>query len=463
MDLAEVFAYHIASIGYQDIPFEARETAKKSVLDTLGVIACASTLGRGCKETVELIKEMGGKEESTIIGFGGKVPALLAAFANGAMGHHLDYDDTHDGGVVHPGVPTVCAGFATSEQKGKVTGREFITALVLGSDMLCRLGLAVTQRPSGWAQDWWLPLTLGGFGATATACKILGLGETKIANAFGLALHQAGGTTEIAHSLESEIRGMYPGFAAKAGVLSALLAERGITGSRNSLEGEHGLFNVFFGGEYDQLSLTTNLGKKFESSQVSFKPWPSCRYTHSYIEATLGIMREYNIQPDEIEEVTPVVSQFLGDLLCEPLEQKRNPKSLMDAKISLPFVLAVAVSRGKVALGDFTPERLDDPATYRLAQRVTYRVDAALAGQYGIAAGVVEIKTKGGRVFSKRVDNAYGHPKNPISRENIIRKFRECVSYSAKPISRVKADQVIDLAMNLEGVDNVNEVIQLIG
>lgn len=461
MDAAMALADNVVSVSYEDIPSDARDATKKSILDTLGVILAGSTVDKTCKELVELTKEGGGKEESTIIAFGGKVPSWMAAFANGSMSHAADYDDIHDPAKCHPSAHTIPAAFAIAERVGKVRGTEFIAAVASGIDVVCRLGLALTKPVSEYG--WFLPLLLGYFSSTAAAGKLLGLSKEQLVSAFGITIHQAAGSMEMGFDTSCTIRAIRDAFSAKTGVLSALMAQRGIKGVENSLEGRAGLFNLYFGGEYDPASLTAELGKRFEGTNVSFKPWPACRHSHTYIDATLRLVREHDIKSEAVEQITAVVGGS-AQQLCEPLEERRRPKLSIQAKVSIPFTIAVAVARRQAVIGDFLPEGLKDPAVLQIAEKVIYRSDPRLVGiGGGTAPGVVEIKTRDGKLYSERVDFAYGHPRNPLSMEDLIEKFRDCARYSARPLSKDRVDRVIQLVTKLEEVEDIGQVTQLLG
>jgi 2-methylcitrate dehydratase PrpD len=459
MDASFQLAANIVGVSYEDLPPEVRDVTKKSILDTLSAILAGSTAESACKEIVELVKEGGGKEESNIIAYGGKVPAWMAAFANGAMSHAADYDDVHDEAKCHPSAHTVPAALAAAQRAGKVDGKEFITAVAAGIDVVCRLGFALTEPMS--EIDWFLPVVLGTFSSTAAAGRLLGLSKEQVVSAFGIAIHQAAGSKEMGSDIKSVIRAIRDAFSAKAGVLSALMAQRGITGVENSLEGKAGLFNLYFKGEYDPRRLTDALGKRFEGVNVSFKPWPACRGSHSYIDATLHLVREHDIKPQDIGEITAVVDANRKPL-CEPLEARRKPALSIHAKLNIPFPVAVAVARRQVVIGDFLPEALKDPKVLQIAEKVNYRFDPQLKGAPGTLPAIVEIKTKDGKRYSKRVDYPYGSPQNPLSMEDLVAKFRDCARYSARPISKDKVDRVIQLVTELENVPNVGQVIQLI-
>ncbi len=459
-DVVYLLAKNVVATSYSNLPKETVDVTKKSIIDTLGVIIGASGTMSSVKPIVDLVKEAGGKEESTILGFGGKVPAWMAAFVNGALAHCLDYEDLNHKAGGHPSAGTVPAGFATAERLGNVSGKEFITAITLGNDLFCRLSYSVTRHAI-----WHKSPVFGVFAAAATSGKLLGLGEEKMVNALGLAFCQAAGTMELRWGIGSDIGGMRDAFPNKAGVLSALMAQRGVVGIRNSLESRGGLYKVYFGGKYDRNELTADLGRKFEGSEVGFKPWPACGETHVYIDATLAIVQEHDIHPDDIEEV--IIS--VGDAprpLCQPLEVRRKPTTTLDAKYSLPFTVAVAIVRRKVVIEDFTPDGLKDEAVLTLAQKVTpkydpeFDVEKSLAP--GRAPGKVEIKTKDGKLYSKRSDFPYGHPAKPMTWTDIIAKFKDCLTYSAKPVPKGNMEKVIYMVSKLEDEDDIGQIVRLL-
>jgi len=447
-------AEHIASTRYDDLPGTAVDMTKKSLLDGLGVILAAGAMGEGCQQFVSLAIAGGGKKESTIIGFDTKVPACMAAFANGSMSHALDFEDTHDEALVHPNAAAIPAALAVAESIGNVSGKQFITALALGSDIVSRLGLALNEDPIRYG--WYMPPILGAFGATAAACKLLNLSPEQILDAFSLTLCQATCSAELTHSPYSVVRAIRDAFSAKTGVLSALLAERGVTGFEQPIEGKAGLFRLYAREDYDLTVLRDGLGEIFEGTNVSFKPWPSCRGTHSFIETTLQIVNTHGIKPADIEDIKLIISPSpLNRALCEPLETKRNPRTAIDAKFSIPFVVAVALVHRGVTLNHFTPQALRDPEVLEVAQKVTYELDSKLEAKEGL----VELKTKHGVARLKTPEFAYGHPNNPISKESLVRKFIDCAGHSVKQIPRENLNKLIELISHLEDVKNIGEIL----
>jgi 2-methylcitrate dehydratase PrpD len=456
VEAAETLAQFAAGLKYEDAPIEVRQHTKRNILDTMGIIIAASTVAEGCKELVGLIRDGGGKEESTILGFGGKVPAWMAAFANGAMARALCYDDAHDDAATHPSSITVPVALAVAERVGTVGGKELITAVTLGNELICRMGLSVCLTPQGWGADWFLATVHGVFGGAAACGKLLGFDAGKMQNAFGIALFDSAGTMEAVNPGSiATIGGMATGFTAKASVLSALMAERGIAGAKNSLEGKAGLYNVYFRGNYDRDVLLGELGNKFDCAGISIKPWPAVRNYHGYIEATLGLVREHDIPCQDIRQITVFIARAGERLQCQPA----GPNAAVRC---LPYLIAVAAAKRRVTIRDIAPEALREPATLELAQRVIPQFDERFSITSRMGSGKVQIELRNGKSHSKELDIAYGHPQNPIAWQDLIGKFRECASYSAKPISKQNVEEVIDMVNHLEEIDSVSRVLQIL-
>lgn len=465
-DAAFAFAKNVVNIKYEDIPPEATEVTKTDILDTLGVAIAASTTTSACREMAELVKEIGGKEESTIIAYGGKVPCYMAAFVNAALAHSLHYDDLFDAYSVHAGCILLPSALAIAERVGEVSGKEFITAYTLGLEVMSRLGRAAF--PPVLFRDWvlygWLPTQLFGyFGAAAVAGRLLGLDEEKMVSAFGLAYCQTAGSFEPLHGVGAD-KGIYPSYSAKSGVLSALMAQRGIAGPRNSLEGDAGLFNVYFQGEYDPASLTIHLGKSFEGVGLGFYAFPCCGFTQSYIAIALRMVDEHKVRPQDVEAIKVFVGPK-AQHTCEPSQIKRNPRNMEEAQFSLPFTVATAIAKGKPRIKHFTSDGIKDPEILRLSNKVICEFNPDYDRHYGtgVSPARVEITLKGGEVLrSEDKGFRYGHPQNPISKEDLVEKFRDCTSYSAKPLPKDSVEKVIRMVGNLEELEDVSQIIQLV-
>lgn len=459
MDTSYTLSEHIVKTRYEDLPAEVVNVAKRSILDTIGVILAASTLGEsGVKGIVNLVKQGGGRAESTILGFGGKTVSWMAGLANGAMVHQLDYDDCHDVGVVHPGAATVPSALAISERQGNITGREFIAAVALGTDVVCRLSLPLTRDvfDYGFARTG----TIGKYGATVAAGKLLGLDVAQMVSAFGIVLNQASISHESSYMGGSDIRAIRDGFGAQAGILSSLLALNGVIGENTGLDGKFGLYNLMFLGDSDPAKVTADLGKKYLGVEVSLKPWPCCRNIHGFVEAALELKKEQDFRPQDIAEIV-AVSGGLRKTYYEELDRRRRPKSSTDAKFSLPFVLGAALVRDDVLLEDFSAQGRENPSALEVAQIVKYRFDEKYKRE-GIEIGTVEILLKDGKKYLKEVPFAYGHPENPIKQDDLHKKFRDCAKYSFRPLTGARVEKIIKTTEDLEKVKDMREFVKLL-
>jgi 2-methylcitrate dehydratase PrpD len=446
---------NIVNINYEDLPLEVVEKTKRHILDILGVMFPPSTLERGCQVLNEITKEGNGRPESTLIGFGGKVPCWMAAFVNGSLCHSMDYDDILDESPSHPSGNTFPAALAIAEKLGNVSGKEFITAIALGIDLNVRLSCA----PKGSAiEDYpWFPISVfGGFSATAAAGKLLGFNVEKMVNAFGIALDRASGITESIFSPTSEIRAIRDGFGNREGVFAALMAQKGITASRDIIET---LYKVFYRNNYDSSLLLANLGSEFMGQKVSLKAWPCCRATHMYIQAALDIANSYDVDPEKINEIILTVGRLGRDYLCNPPEAKQRPKLSINAKASLPFIMGVVFTKRRLHIEDFLPENLEDSRVLEVAERVKYEFDEL---SKAVTPTTVEVKIQDRGSLLKRGDILYGHPANPMSDGDIVAKFKDCTRYAKKALSEEKINHLVEKILRLETVKNMEEITQVL-
>jgi len=457
MDAIYTLAKAIVNTNYEKLPTDVVEITKKQILDSLGV-GLAGSGGAGVNKLVEIVKDWGGKKESRVWVYGDKLPCLTTAQVNATMIHAMDFDDTHDACVLHPSAAVVPTGFAIAERLGGIDGKKLITGVALGVDFVSRLCLATTVPMV--ERGWHFTALHGGFGAAAVAGKLLELDEETLVNAFGIAYHQAGGNI-LCIDDGAMTKRAGPGFSARNGIMAALMAQKGITGGKNVLEGPHGLFNVYHRGDYNPEVLTANLGEKFEGINVSFKPYPCCRYSHPAIDAVLALVREHNFKAEDVDNVTILVGRSCWDLLCQPLSIKQNPMNIVDSQFSLPWAVACAIAHSKVGIADFTTQAIRDSAVLALSNKVMPKLDEGLS-QKGIEVTTVKIETKDGEVYSKRVGISYGNPRNPMSMDAIVAKFRDCASFAAKPVSQKNVEKLIRLVCQLETVSDVGQIIRLL-
>jgi len=457
MDAIYTLAGNIIDTNYENLPAEVVKATKRLFMDGLGV-GLAGSAEAGVSELIDIVRDWDGRKESTVWVYGDRLPCVSAAQANATMIHALDYDDTHDVAILHASSVAVPTALAIAEKLGGVDGKRLITAVALAVDLAARLCLA--NKVSVFDRGWHYTVLHGNFSAAAIAGKLLGLDEETLVSAFGLAYHQAGGNLQCLHDGTLAKRAG-PGFAARNGIMAVLMAQKGITGAKNVLQGRDGLFNVYHRGDYNPEVLTANLGEKFEVVNLSFKPYPCCRNTNPPIDATLAMVGEYNIKAEDVDSVTVYVGKGAMGLVCEPLNTKQNPSTTVDAQFSIPWTVASAIVQGKVGIAEFTPQAIKDKAVLTLSNKVTPKLDESL-NRMGVSPAIVEIKTKDGKVYSKRVDTPYGSPENPMSMDAMAAKLRDCASHAAKPLSQKNVEKLIQLVSQLEAVSDVEEVVRLL-
>jgi 2-methylcitrate dehydratase PrpD len=455
-DVVRHFADHIAGTTYERLPPLAVEAAKKSIFDTLGVILAASGMEPSVRGVVDLVREAGGRPESTVLAFGDRVPALTAALANGAMAHCLDFDDQTPWGQ-HSASSVVPAALAVAERRGGVSGREMVAAVAAGQDVFARL-----RRNVGWRKDWNLSTVLGVFAGAAAAGRLLKLPPERLAHALGIASMQSSGVMEVVAGTGSNLRALYAGFSAKGAVLAAVLAEKGVTGVENLFEGEYGVFATYFGGRYDRDAMLAGLGLDYQGSTTLYKLWPAVGTAHSHIQATVDIVAGHDLAVDDIEQIRVHVGDY-HDLMCRPLETRRAPGTLVDAKFSLPFLVAVAAIRRGVRVADFSAEALRDPRVLEVARRVVPVPDPALDWKLELPPGRVEIVLRDGRRFSQVGDPVPGSPEAPLTWDDLRQKFADCAAVAVTPLTDQRIEAAARMAQNLEELDDVTELVRALG
>jgi 2-methylcitrate dehydratase PrpD len=457
MDATYEFAQNFVNTTFDDLPMEVVEITKKEVLDTLAV-AAAGFGQPGPKELMEMVQEWGGKEEATVIGCGQKVPAPNAAQVNATLTHTRDYDDVHEQAVMHPGVVTIPPAMAMAELKGGLNGKEFITAVALGVDMICRLGLGTRPGVSPIQTGWHFTALYGYPTAALTAGKVLGLDEEQMVNAFGIAYHQCSGNGQC--TVDGALtKRMGPGFSVRGGVTAALLAQRGVTGAKNCLEGECGLFKVYHHGEYDRQILTHDLGTFFEGINVSIKPYPCCRGVHPAIDAALAIKGKHDINPKEIKEILFATGAANYKLLCTPFEAKVHPRNPVDAQFSIPWGIATVFTKGRVTMGDYTPEAIKDKDVLELTGKLKAEVDHSLDNPRGIEPARIKVLMNNGDTFTEQVQFALGTPNRPISFDDCVKKFEDIVSFTGGWMKEENVKKAIGFVADLEKKQNVIDLI----
>jgi 2-methylcitrate dehydratase PrpD len=256
--------------------------------------------------------------------------------------------------------------------------------------------------------------------------------------------------------------------ASKSGVFSALLAEKDFKGNRNIFQGPHGYFQQYHGEGGDLERLTSGLGQRYEMVEIGPKGYPCCRGMHASIDATMELASEHDIKPDDVEviivyesERNPIITSGGAD--PDLWGKNRRPQGDVDAQFSLPWGVATAIVKRDVFIENFTGDGLNNHQIQQIAERVKVEIDPELSQVDTMSTpSIVEIRTKSGEVFSKRVNFAKGNPSNPITTAQTIENFRRCAAGAAPPFSEAQAEKALQMMINLEGVGNVKELPQML-
>lgn len=441
--------HHLTKTQFDDLPEAVIDHTKKFILDSFGV-AIAGASAPGCKEIMELLRSWGGKPEATLLGYREKVPSPSAALGNSVMMHALDFDDTLDESALHAHVTVLPAALAVAESIGGISGKDLINAVTLGVDLVCRLGLA-TRRPLSWVRT----ATCGSFGAAAASGKILRLSQEEMWNALGIVYSQTSGNAQCLID-GGLVKRMQPGFSAKAGVLSAFLAQRGITGAKDVLEGPYGFFNLYERGDYDQERLYDELGNRFDGMKLSIKPYPSCRMTHASIDAAIAVRENDKLNPFEIEEVVVRVSRMVFDMVGGPFVIRENPQ--VDAQFSIPYNVAVGIIKGDVFLKDFDESSIRDPRVLELSKKIRVEADPTLP-ERDMGTADIQVKTRNA-IFREKVDQVKGNPLNPMDMNDCVKKFMKCVEYCENSALREGRRLILDRLFDLENLGDVSALMR---
>ncbi|MGD8324424.1 MAG: MmgE/PrpD family protein [Gammaproteobacteria bacterium] len=423
--LSDSVCEFLAQTSYDDLPDATRIAAKRAILDATGVIIAASGLSADTLPFIRLARSATGP--CTLLGYDDLVLPQMAAFGNGAMAHALDFEDAFDRAPCHPNAAAVPAAIAIAQAYGPVDGREFVTAITVGCELACRMALSLRQ---GLEENGWYPPTiLGAFGAAAAAARLLKLSAAQIRDALSLTLCQVTAPGEIKNSPGTVVRAVREAFPAQAAVISAVLAREGVRGFEAPLEGQDGFFRLYADGNYEPGALLDGLGSDLLIGQLSFKPWPTCRGTHAYVEIALGLRQKYGFRWTDIESVV-VDTGPVQQMLVDPLIRKQAPQTIIDAKFSIPFVVAMTFVRGRVTLEDFSDDVLGDPDILQMASHISPRAHPDW-GTGHATNGALTVTLTDGRALSGQVDNALGSPATPIATEALEEKFLGCCAHAA--------------------------------
>lgn len=454
--LSDAVCRTVAEYQADALPAAAGKAAKLALMDAIGVMLAASGLSPEVRPFVTLAKA-GGTGPCSVFGTGIAATAPMAALANGAMAHALDFEDAFDRAPGHPNASLVPALIALAQDGPPVPGPKFLAALALGGDLSCRLGLALRQEME--LGGWYPPPILAGLGAALGAARLLGLDAVATRDAMSLMMCQSVMPGEIKHSHGTVIRAVREGFPAQGAVVSALLAREGVAGFEEPLEGRSGFYALYAGGKFAPEDLLGGLGDQFHITDLTFKPWPSCRGTHAYIEMALDLSKRHGFGPHDVVSIEAGIDP-VQRMLAEPLARKQAPATVIDAKFSIPFCIALALAKGRVDLESFGSASLRDAAVLGLSGKVAPTPDSNPGWQRG-TGGRLAITLVDGRRLEASCSTALGSPEKPLQSAQLVEKFVDCAGRAARPLAEERARLLADRILDLETCADVGALLRV--
>jgi len=451
---SEQLAKWMGMLRFQDLPEDIVESTKLRILDTIGLALASNALdyGRAVRESA---LEMGPvvHNGARILGFGDSTSPMLAAFVNGALAEGFQYDDTHNETMINVSAPIVAAGLAVGEML-QASGVDVLTAIAGGIEVTCRLGCAA---PGAFHRGGFHPTgVVGALGACYVACRLLGLDYERTRHAIGIAGSMGAGVNE-AWSDGSWSQLMHPGWAAHGGIAAAIMGKNGFTGPANVLDGRHGVFRAHIQDPnypFDFDRMVTKLSRDWESRYISFKPYPCAHVLHAFIDALLYLHQHEGLKPDKVKQITCPVAEYMVGEVCEPMTEKLEPATYIQARNSLPYVLAEALHFGKVDFRSFNTKNIKNADILHLAHKITYVVDPDAPGSWQYKGWVV-VETTDGKSLERIEGYNRGSADNPMSVTDLAAKFQDNCALCLPN----KVDAIIDAVIALDQLANIKELV----
>ncbi len=448
--IAEGLASFVVGLRYEALPLPVVQKAKQCILDQLGVQVRGATLPH-VAPVLRFVNAMEAKPESTIVYHGGRTVVPYAAYCNAVFGHSCEFDDGLLG-AGHPGVCTVPVAMALGEKVG-ATGKDLITAIVAGYEVICQVGLPIHREM---LERGWHPLKVQGvFGAAATAAKLLGLSELETANALAIAGSDASGTMEYDQS-GGEVKRAHAGMLVRAGTQAALLAREGLTGPLTIFEGKRGIFRLFGNGGTIEMA---NLGREFNILNTIFKLYPAVGTIHAPLDAVRMIMAGHRFSHDEIDQINVWIAEWAvlhGGAIY-------HPHDVLSAQFSLPYSVALRLVKGSNDLSFYLdPQMWQDKAVLTVADKVKTMGMPIPRGDGELAARV-EIKLLDGRSLEAHQEFFRGHPRNPPGQKDLEAKFSELAGAVLPGIQVEGVKHAVEGLESMANLDRLRTLLVLSG
>ena len=442
---------YVCRTQFNEIPRNALKVIQNMLTGVFGTTIAGSG-SEGCDALVQYYRDQGGKEEATILIHGVKVPAQNAVMVNSVMARALDFDDAMAPGI-HIGASVVPAALGAAELAGGCSGKEFLTALALGTEIAARLNLTEATYdgfdPTG---------VCSVFAATVAAGRILQLNESEMWNALALAFNRSGGSFQCNIDGSLAVR-VIQGWVSQTGMHCAQLAKLGITGPKNFLDGVYGYFHLFGRDVISSDACVQGLGERFDLQKVIFKKYPSCGLTLGCTDVTLAFLEEKGLAPDDIDRIEVRVPPYAFKLVGHPFEIGDNPK--VNAQFSIQYCVANALLRKGSRLRHFEESTIRDPSIMAFIEKISVTPDPALDAR-GHTALDLAVFMKSGEEHLKKIDIAPGFPGNPLVQEDHENHFWDCMDFANAPFPKERAEELLKTIDQVEDLKDIQVLIPLL-
>ena len=427
----------VAAATWLDVAAQSHE-AKRSLLNFFAT-AVGSAYDPAVTSALRTLASFSGAATSAIVGRPERFDALAAAFINAISANLLDFDDTHLETIIHPTAPVAAPVLALAQARG-MSGRDVLMAFILGVEVECRIGNAVS--PAHYARGWHITSTCGVFGAAAACARLLGLSADGIKNAIGIAASQSAGIVE---NLPTGAKNVSVGNAARNGLFAALLAAEGYSASARAIEGPLGWARAM-GDQPDVGRLLAGLGKNWEIAKNTYKPYPAGIVFHAVIDACFKVRPRLDQRLDEIVSVTVHGSALLLARGDRPVRNER------DARVSIHHCVACALLLGAAGVAEFSAATVFQSDIVALRQKVSAEFDGSLPD----CATRINVQLASGEILGETVMAAKGSLADPLSDLDIERKLRECFRLSG---TAWDANLIIRDVWRLDKVADISHVM----
>jgi len=436
--VSRTLADFVAASSWADVETQSHH-AQRSILNFFAT-ALGSARDPVVTAALRALSPFSGAASATIIGHPERRDALCASFLNAVSANLLDFDDTHPETIIHPAAPVAAPVLALAE-RGRRSGRDVLTAFILGVDVECRIGNAVSPRH--YARGWHITATCGIFGAAAASAKLLALPAEGIANALGIAASLSAGNVE---NLPSAAKNVGVGNSARNGLFAALLAQEGYDAAPRAIEGTFGWARTM-GDQPDLARLLDGLGQTWEIAKNTYKPYPAGIVFHSVIDACLVLRDRIGQRVDQIESVTVQGSALLLARGDRPVNNER------DARVSIHHCVACGLLIGTAGVAEFASDFVVRPDVLRLRQKVRAEHDGGMPD----GAARVTLRLSSGDVLTETVISPRGSLAAPLEDRDIEAKLRDCTRIGR---SGWDADRVIEAVWRLDAFADVADLMQ---